>query len=379
MDTTTEPLTVEYPVDELSTDALEQQMLTAEAMIGRMRAAQMVLIREADRRQTHTADGCRTMTEWVTARLDLHSDTARKLVTTARRLEALPNVTATANEGAVSFDRVWAVTRTAAPGEDDTTLIDDCWRYGVDALSRLTSRRHRRSRDDERAAFRDRYVLAQPNLDESSWRVYATLPGMAGRNFVDALDAKADQLPNDLAEARTTRHADALWAISLDSLAGSDGASIDSATPLLSVFMDAGDAAPTSGEAGVWIDGGPRVGPDTLEAILCDGTIEVTARTPNGTPLDMGRRSRVISPRLRRFVLARDDGCTVAGCTSRYRLQAHHIIPWSEGGVTDAANLATLCWFHHHVVVHGRGFRIDYDSPPQRRRLLPPIHGPPTN
>jgi hypothetical protein len=178
-------------------------------------------------------------------------------------------------------------------------------------------------------------------------------------------------------EARTTRYADALWAISLDSLAGSDGVSIDSAAPLLSVFMHAGDAAPTSGEAGVWIDGGPRVGVNTLEAILCDGAVEVTARTIDGTPLDMGRRSRVISPKLRRFVIARDDGCTIAGCTSRYRLQAHHIIAWSHGGATDAANLTTLCWFHHHIVIHGRGFRIDPDTPAQRRRLLPPIHAPP--
>jgi hypothetical protein len=127
----------------------------------------------------------------------------------------------------------------------------------------------------------------------------------------------------------------------------------------------------------VWIDGGPRVGVNTLEAILCDGAVEVTARTIDGTPLDMGRRSRVISPKLRRFVIARDDGCTIAGCTSRYRLQAHHIIAWSHGGATDAANLTTLCWFHHHIVIHGRGFRIDPDTPAQRRRLLPPIHAPP--
>jgi hypothetical protein len=377
MDTITDPIRVEYPVDELSTDALEQQMINAEAMIGRMRAAQMVLIREADRRQAHTADGCRTMTEWVTGRLDVHSDTARKLVATARRLETLPTVTTAARDGMVSFDRTWALAKTAAAGEDDTTLIDECWRYGVDALSRLATRRHRLARDDEQRAFRDRYVFVQPNLDESSWRVYATLPGLAGRSLVDALDAKADLLPNDMPEARTTRYADALWAISLDSLAGSDGVSIDSAAPLLSVFMHAGDAAPTSGEAGVWIDGGPRVGVNTLEAILCDGAVEVTARTIDGTPLDMGRRSRVISPKLRRFVIARDDGCTIAGCTSRYRLQAHHIIAWSHGGATDAANLTTLCWFHHHIVIHGRGFRIDPDTPAQRRRLLPPIHAPP--
>jgi hypothetical protein len=233
----------------------------------------------------------------------------------------------------------------------------------------------------ERDAFERRYMVVQPNLDESSWRVYGQLPAMAGRTFVEALDARTDQLPPDLDGdcSRTTRYADALWAMSLDSLAGSDGATIESATPLLTVFLDARDATPTNAEAGVVVEAGPRAGRDTIEAILCDGVIEVTARTEDGTPLGMGRRSRSIPPRLRRFILARDGGvCTIEGCISRYRLQPHHITPWFEGGTTDAENLTTLCWFHHHVVIHGRGFTVDPSSPPQRRRLLrPPIHAPP--
>jgi len=95
--------------------------------------------------------------------------------------------------------------------------------------------------------------------------------------------------------------------------------------------------------------------------------------------LRMGRRSRPITPQLRRFVMDRDGAaCTIAGCTSRYRLQVHHITRWIDGGRTDPENLTTVCWFHHHIVIHGQGFTIDPDSPPQRRRLLqPPIHGPP--
>ena len=156
-------------------------------------------------------------------------------------------------------------------------------------------------------------------------------------------------------------------------------ASFDTSTPLTTVFMDATEAAPTNGEAVAMIEAGPRVGPNTVEAILCDGIIEVTARAQDGIPLQMARRSRIIPPRLRRFVPHRDGAvCTIEGCMSRYRLQIHHIRPWSQGGRTDAENLTTLCWFHHHVVIHGRGFTIDPSSPPQRKRLLrPPIHAPP--
>ena len=183
----------------------------------------------------------------------------------------------------------------------------------------------------------------------------------------------------DRSGSRSTRWADALWAISLDSLAGSDGVTVDAATPLLTVFMDAADAAEANGEAGVTVEAGPRVGPDAVEAILCDGIIEVTARVDDGRPVNMGRRSRTIPPRLRRFVLHRDGGvCSIEGCTSRYRLQPHHIIPWTDGGTTDAENLTTVCWYHHHIVIHGRGYTINPHSPPQRRQLnRPTIHAPP--
>ncbi len=364
----------------LTMDTIEQRLAEGEAMIAKIRRSQMVLIREADRRQTPLADGCRSMAEWVTGRLDVAPETAKALVTTARRLEALPTVQGAIADGSISFDRSTAVARIAEPSED-ATIIDELAVYDVAGIRRLRPKRHRTSREMERQAFAHRYMTAQPNLDESSWRVHGELPGMAGRSFVDALDAKADLLPTDPdgSHGRGTRWADALWAISLDSLAGTDGATIENATPLLTVFMDANDAAETNGEAGVVLESGPRVGPSAVEAILCNGVIEVTGRTQDGTPVNMGRRSRAIPPRLRRFVLHRDGGvCTAEGCVSRYRLQPHHIVSWADGGPTDAENLTTLCWFHHHVVIHGRGFTVDPSSPPQRRRFLRPwIHAPP--
>ncbi len=58
MDTTTD----------LTTDTLEQQLVTGEATIAKIRNAQMTILREIDRRQTPTADGSRSMAEWVTGR-----------------------------------------------------------------------------------------------------------------------------------------------------------------------------------------------------------------------------------------------------------------------------------------------------------------------
>jgi hypothetical protein len=46
-----------------------------------------------------------------------------------------------------------------------------------------------------------------------------------------------------------------------------------------------------------------------------------------------------------------------------------------NGGDHDPDNLATLCWFHHHVAIHGAGFRIEPSGPPGCRRLIRPYRG----
>jgi len=319
------------------------------------------------------------MVEWVAGQLDVAPETARDLVATAHRLEELPDVEDAIAAGDIGFDRAVAVGRFAGR-DDNLDLLNDVAGYDIAGIRSLAAKRRRMTRVDEECAFNDRYLVVQPNIDESVWQLNGRLPGLAGQVVVQALEAKADTFPAEPGTvSRAARNADALWAISLDALSGGDGATIETAKPLLTVFVDATEAAPSNGEAGVTVEAGPRVGRAAVEAILCDGVIEVTASTSDGIPLNMGRRSRIIPPRLRRFVLARDGAaCTIAGCTSRYRLQVHHITRWADGGRTDPENLTTVCWFHHHIVIHGRGFTIDPNSPPQRRRLLrPPIHGPP--
>ena len=129
-------------------------------------------------------------------------------------------------------------------------------------------------------------------------------------------------------------------------------------------------AEPSGNEQGVAILAGAPVGPDTVDLVQCVGTTEVI--TVAGQSILGHATTTSMRPSLRRAVLARDDGCTIDGCTSTYRLQAHHITPRSQGGTHTAENLTTLCWYHHHVAIHRRGMRIDPQSPPRRRRLLPP-------
>ena len=139
------------------------------------------------------------------------------------------------------------------------------------------------------------------------------------------------------------------------------------------IFIDATTAGSTNGEAGAITEAGIKVGPNTLDEILCSGDTQTTLIDIDGlkaVPTDGDRIPR----RTRQYVFYRDGGCTADGCTSRYRLEPHHMKEQHHGGDHDPANLALLCWFHHHVVVHQLGHTIDPQSPPHRRRFHPPQH-----
>jgi len=148
----------------------------------------------------------------------------------------------------------------------------------------------------------------------------------------------------------------------------------------VSVFVDTKHAVETNGEAGVVLDAGVRVGRQALQAVLCDATTEVTARTSDGRYMDYGRTKRTAPPRLKRALLAKYGfRCAADGCESRYRLQVHHITPWVERGRTDQDDLIVLCWFHHQVVVHERGFHIIVHQTGRIRFAKPDTRGPPSN
>jgi hypothetical protein len=196
------------------------------------------------------------------------------------------------------------------------------------------------------------------------------LDGVTGAVIDQALTKKADELPELPDGSRGSlawRKATALYELA------SGG---ESPQAQVTVFVDAEKATPTSGKAGVRLLAGPRVGAQALEAILCGCVTEVTVNAADGTPMVYGRSRRIVPPSLRLAVLARAGGhCEIDGCDSVYRVEVHHVDPWVPVGLTDPDNLIALCWFHHHIAVHERGFQI-YQHPDHGRiRLRRPRGG----
>ncbi|MFQ5523286.1 MAG: hypothetical protein ACE5F5_06870, partial [Acidimicrobiia bacterium] len=85
--------------DHITTDEIEQQVLAAQEAVAKLRSFQMEALEELDRRQIATADGSRSMVEWVAARLDVGPDTAKRLVGTMRRTCDRPDLREALAEG----------------------------------------------------------------------------------------------------------------------------------------------------------------------------------------------------------------------------------------------------------------------------------------
>ena len=139
----------------------------------------------------------------------------------------------------------------------------------------------------------------------------------------------------------------------------------------------------------------------SVRRILCDSDVTTVVVRPSGAAgsdrcgstvgnllleasrevLYVGRAERVVPPRLRRALEARDGHCRFPGCQAHVRrCHAHHVLEWENGGSTDIDNCVLLCVRHHHAV-HEGGWTLSRApgippggtghwqfAPPERRR-----------
>ena len=232
-----------------------RELRELEAQASHIRLRQAVIVNDLDKSNIAAGDGYRSMTDWVSAEIDLTRATASDLVSAARLLAKHRSVNYRLAEGFVSFDRGLALMRLAQTGADEATLT---WCEGLDlaGVARLTARQRRVTRVDERRVFDERYVAVQPNLDESAWRISGVLPSMEGKVVSDALCGRADELrllPGGDMCTRGQRQADALVVMAMDSMDRDH----DRETPggsSVSILVDLDEANGTGGEKGAELE-----------------------------------------------------------------------------------------------------------------------------
>jgi hypothetical protein len=132
------------------------------------------------------------------------------------------------------------------------------------------------------------------------------------------------------------------------------------------------------GSGGAVVAGGPvaeldRVGSVSAELVrrlACDASVMRIVMAGASQPLDVGRRTPVVPPAMRRAVIARDRRCRFPGCDRPPPWgDAHHVVHWADGGSTALSNLVLLCRPHHRSVHERGGFRLDlHEGVPVFRR-----------
>lgn len=110
--------------------------------------------------------------------------------------------------------------------------------------------------------------------------------------------------------------------------------------------------------------GGPAfIHPHGVARIACDAQLTSLLLDEHGVVTDLGRTKRLFSPAQRRLLALRDRGCRWVGCDRPpAHTDAHHVVSWMDGGVTDVTNALLLCR-HHHRAVHEGGWTLQLTDP----------------
>lgn len=109
------------------------------------------------------------------------------------------------------------------------------------------------------------------------------------------------------------------------------------------------------------LEDGTPLAPETARRLACDAACVEVVTDAQGTLLDMGRRTRTISPPLQRALRVRDRGCRWPGCRNAIFVDGHHLQHWADEGETKLENLLLLCAAHHKLV-HEGGFRVQLEA-----------------
>ena len=119
-------------------EAWETEMFRVQAEITRLWARQVELIRNLDRYQVDTADGARTMGDWVSSQLDLSHQTSTRLTQLAHHPD--PEVDQAMADGRWGLDRAAALTKLRAAGIEPDQFTEAAENYSLGRLYGLLDR-----------------------------------------------------------------------------------------------------------------------------------------------------------------------------------------------------------------------------------------------
>jgi len=354
-------------------EELEGEIATLAAHIHAATHRLLTLIAEFDRRRGWELGGHRSCAYWLSACTGIDLGASREKVRAARALEALPETSASMARGELSFSQVRALTRVATEANEGA-LLELARGCTTAQLERMVRGFRRGSRGDEDAvdkARHERRCLSVFPDEDGMYVVKGRLPAEVGALLMRAVEAASDALYReergpepevDTQQAAAQRRADALGLLAERALAAGFGSIPISGTRAeryqVVLHVEA-ETLMAEGEPGrSELEDGTNVSAETSRRLSCDTGLVRVSHAPDGSILDVGRRTRTIPPALRRALDVRDRGCRFPGCGLRFT-EGHHVTHWAEGGETSLGNCLLICR-HHHRLVHEGGWSVEW-------------------
>jgi hypothetical protein len=326
---------------------------------------------EIERRGSYQRDGHLSAASWLASTFKVAWGTARGEVRMARALEDMPVTRRALEDGELSMSaaRVLVDARDAdheAFRSSEATLVEAARIHSMQDVRRVAAY-WRQAAEREAAMGGDEKLRERRRLHASVTfmgmvRVDGDLDPETGETLLTALravlDAESRSGSPDDGRTPAQRRADALGEVCRQWLDLGERPMVAGERPHVTVTVDEEALAGGAGQTSELDHAGPA-DPALARRVGCDGSIRRVVMAGRSEPLDVGRRTPVVSPALRRAVIVRDRGCRFPGCDRPHSwCDAHHVVHWADGGPTALANLVLLCRRHHRMVHGSGGFRL---------------------
>lgn len=380
----------EAPMWALTDQQVTETVMQIETAMCGLEALRASLIRVAEERQIPKSEGAPSTTAWLSGATRISKSSAGRIVKTARLCDEGP-VRAAWSAGVISAEQVRVIVEAIDQlpewfGDEErhdaaVQLIEYAQRFELDELKRLANRIIEVIDPDgadevigeqlaaEEARAWDATRLSLRRRGDGTTRGDFVIPDAQADIFRAALEGLAAPRRKRFTANRHALGVDDVMSLPHDQRLGLAFLELIEHLPEGALPQAGGLAATVAVTVPVDVwrtgagyassTGGSNVSATQAQRLSCNAHIVALYLDPDGKITCSSSPGRLYSKPQRLVMAARDQGCVWAGCDRpASHCEAHHLVPSAEGGETTLDNGGLLCFFHHHLVHDGTGWRL---------------------
>jgi hypothetical protein len=296
------------PISNRTLDQLQDEIISVSKRMNASEYAFLVLVRELDIRQGWKEWLFNNCAEWLNFRCGLSLGTAREKVRVANALFDLPLCSEAFADGSLSYSKARALTRIANrfTEQDLLSFAVTATASQVEEECRQLRNVHRKASTQDANRAHAARRLTRHNRDDGSISINIELPKELGELVMKAIEISAGSIAAEAFDSVDaiegeffSLQADALVHIARSFLVGDTTKQASSADHYqVMIHVDESAINNESGKSDLPIE--------SVRRITCDASIVEVMKNESGELLDASRKTRVVSPSLKRALIGRD-------------------------------------------------------------------------